>query len=88
MSIFLLSIFLFHRVFEILNDDETNELVLLTRRAYIRLICEQKQYELALLNFKKIDVKNSLEDLCALARVFYKLGKYQQCCKSKLIIDF
>lgn len=73
------------RVFDILNDNDSNELVLLTRRGYIRLLCEQKQYELALLHYKKIDVKNSLEDLCALARVFYKLGKYQQCCKSKTI---
>lgn len=43
---------------------------------------EQKQYESALLQYKKIDVKNSVEDMFALAKVFYQLGKYQQCSKS------
>lgn len=36
-----------------------------------------------MIQYKIIDVKNSFEDLFALARVFYKLGKYQQCSKSK-----
>lgn len=71
----------YEKVFNILNDDESNELVLLTRRAYCRLLCEQKQYDLAFLHYKKIDVKKSFEDLCGFAKVFYKLGKYQQCCK-------
>ena len=46
---------------------------------------QQKQYETALIQYKMIDIKNSFEDLTALARVFYKLGKYQQCSKSKNI---
>ena len=48
---------------------------------------EQKQYESAMIQYKIIDVKNSFEDLMALARVFYKLGKYQQCSKSKWSIS-
>jgi hypothetical protein len=34
-----------------------------------------------LLQYKKIDVKNSIEDIFAIAKVFYKLAKYPQCVK-------
>jgi hypothetical protein len=30
------------------------------------------------------DVENTIEDIFALAKVFYKLEKYQVCCKSKI----
>ena len=43
------------------------------------------EYEKALIQFKKIDVQSSIEDIFGLARVFYKLEKYQQCTKSKYI---
>lgn len=36
-----------------------------------------------MLHYKKIDIKNSIEDIFALAKIFYMLGKYQQCSKSK-----
>ncbi len=44
---------------------------------------DQKQYEASFALYKQIDVKNSIEDLFGLARIFYKLEKYQQCTKSK-----
>ena len=43
---------------------------------------ELNNYEQALIQYKKIDIKNSIEDMFALAKVFFKLGKYQQCFKS------
>ena len=50
---------------------------------YLKLnISELNDYELALIQYKKIDAKNSIEDMFALAKVFFKLGKYQQCFKS------
>jgi hypothetical protein len=41
----------------------------------------QKQYEAAMIQYKNIDIKNSLEDMFGVAKIFYKLAKYQQCCK-------
>lgn len=39
-------------------------------------------YEKALLECKNIDAQNSIEDIFLLAKIFYKLGKYQQSTKS------
>jgi superkiller protein 3 len=77
----LTSIGFYEKALEISAEDDTSEIVMLSRRSYARLLCELDNYELALIQYKKIDVKNSIEDMFALAKVFFKLAKYQQCFK-------
>ena len=50
---------------------------------FFLLPSELNRYEEALLQLKKVNVKDSIEDLFSLGRIFFKLGKYQQCSKSQ-----
>jgi tetratricopeptide (TPR) repeat protein len=61
-----------------------SDLVEIGRRCYARVLGHLNRYEEALVEYKKIDFKANIEDTFALAKIFYKVGKYQQAFMSKL----
>ena len=51
-------------------------------------MCQLNQFEAALIQYQKLDVKGYIDDIFALAKVFFKLGKCQPAYKSIAILEF
>lgn len=69
--------------YQCLLDCPVSDLVEIGRRCYARVLGHLNRFEEALIEYKKIDYKATIEDTFALAKIFYKVGKYQQAFMSK-----